>query len=72
MTREATDARVEQYRRAAEQMRAAADRAFDPRIAAEYRALEAKWRRLAEQVGDSSVSIMSWLGKAPQPAKPGR
>jgi hypothetical protein len=42
-------ARVAEYFKLAEQMRAAADRAFDPAIAAAYLALASKWVRLAEQ-----------------------
>ena len=42
-------ARVAEYLKLAEQMRLAADRAFDPTIAAAYLALASKWVRLAEQ-----------------------
>jgi hypothetical protein len=42
-------ARVAEYLRLSEQMRVAADRAFDPLIVSAYLALSAKWVRLAEQ-----------------------
>ena len=42
-------ARAAEYLKLAEQMRIAADRAFDPTIAAAYLALASKWVRLAEQ-----------------------
>jgi hypothetical protein len=42
-------ARVAEYLGLAERMRTAAERAFDPEIAAAYLALSAKWLRLAEQ-----------------------
>lgn len=42
-------ARVAEYLKLAEQMRVAADRAFDPTISAAYLALASKWVRLAEQ-----------------------
>jgi len=49
MSDEPTAARVAEYLKLAEQMRHAADRAFDPTIAAAYLALASKWVRLAEQ-----------------------
>jgi hypothetical protein len=49
MTTDDLQARIAEYLRLAGDMRAAADRVFDPRIAAEYLALAAKWLRLAEQ-----------------------
>ena len=49
MTDEPASARVAEYLKLAEQMRLAADRAFDPTIAAAYLALASKWVRLAEQ-----------------------
>jgi hypothetical protein len=42
-------ARIAEYLRLSAEMRSAADRAFDPQIAAEYLALAAKWLRLAEE-----------------------
>jgi hypothetical protein len=42
-------ARVAEYLRLANEMRASADRVFDPKIATEYLALAAKWLRLAEE-----------------------
>ncbi|MGH6958470.1 MAG: hypothetical protein ACREEW_17530 [Caulobacteraceae bacterium] len=41
-------ARAAQYLKLSEEMREAADRAFDPLIAAGYLSLAAKWLRLAE------------------------
>ena len=49
MTDDQAAARVAEYLQLAEQMRIAADRAFDPAIAAAYLALSSKWVRLAEQ-----------------------
>jgi hypothetical protein len=49
MSDEPASARVAEYLTLAEQMRLAADRAFDPTIAAAYLALASKWVRLAEQ-----------------------
>lgn len=49
MSDEPTAARVAEYLKLAEQMRIAADRAFDPAIAAAYLSLASKWVRLAEQ-----------------------
>jgi hypothetical protein len=49
MSDEPAAARVAEYLRLAERMRTAAERAFDPEIAAGYLALSAKWMRLAEQ-----------------------
>jgi hypothetical protein len=50
MSDEPEATRVADYLKLAEQMRTAADRAFDPTIAAAYLALGSKWVRLAEQV----------------------
>ena len=49
MSDEPASARVAEYLKLADQMRASADRAFDPTIAAAYLALASKWVRLAEQ-----------------------
>ncbi len=49
MSDDQASARVAEYLKLAEQMRIAADRAFDPTIAAAYLALASKWVRLAEQ-----------------------
>jgi hypothetical protein len=49
MSDEPAAARVADYLKLAERMRTAAERAFDPEIAAAYLALSAKWVRLAEQ-----------------------
>jgi len=60
-------ARVGEYLRLAEQMRVAADRAFDPAIAAAYLSLSAKWVRLAEQA-QRSLTIIDRT--KPEPPKP--
>jgi hypothetical protein len=49
MSDETAATRVAEYLKLSEQMRTAADRAFDPQIAAAYLALASKWVRLAEQ-----------------------
>jgi hypothetical protein len=59
-------ARVAEYLRLAEQMRAAADRAFDPAIAAAYLALSAKWVRLAEQA-QRGVPVIDRTQPDPKP-----
>ncbi|HEY1425725.1 MAG TPA: hypothetical protein VGF50_03555 [Caulobacteraceae bacterium] len=60
--------RVAEYLKLAEQMRTAADRAFDPAIAAAYLALASKWVRLAEQTQRS----LRYIDRtAADPDKPG-
>jgi hypothetical protein len=61
-------ARVAEYLKLAEQMRAAADRAFDPTIAAAYLALASKWVRLAEQTRRAIGYIDPHAGR-PGPAR---
>jgi hypothetical protein len=59
-------ARVAEYLRLAEQMRLAADRAFDPAIAHAYLALSAKWVRLAEQA-QRSITVIDRTKPQPKP-----
>jgi len=64
MSDEPAAARVADYLKLAERMRTAAERAFDPEIAAAYLALSAKWVRLAEQA-QQGVTLIDRSKPAP-------